>query len=834
MSRLLAAALILLVFTLPVTAQDRLDKNKAAVVDFEVDADLSAESVMLSERLVESLAALAGLEVIPRKTVWKAKVDAKEEKAKYFDKPDTAAKLGKSLGVGKVFVGHIAKTGMTYILVLRAVDVETGKFISEHRMEHSGTIVDALSLTDILALKVGGTYEGPVITTGSLAEGRVGLSYADKLTIALPKKDKEKIKDIEWSIVDGALPDGLKIDTNSIIGIPEKPGLFTFTVRAGLETPRLRGGVEKILQIKVKPAPLTLPDQKLPLGRLGHLYSIEPKPPTGTPPFKWKLLEGSLPRGIVFNTSTGKIEGVPRATGTYKIKVSITDSLEPPETTSGWLDIEVTPSMNIKTAALPTGYTGSEYKAQLNVENGLPPFKVEVSAASSGLELTGSDKGLQISGRVKPSALDCRVLVRVSDSTTPEPQTAKRNYNVRINSFHVAQVISGDSLELHDFRLDRGGVPVILALMNILGSKTSWLTFCRWSGLEWTILPVTVAAKHGHYRILPTPEGPAAVVGYTETGNPSEVAIKVYRPSDKEWLSETIAAGKFRFVKAHTKPDGKLVFAYERDNKLFKLEKIEGFWKEELLLEGVIELRDMLYSSSGKAFYIYLNESGAPMLLEKSMTYSRVSELPDHPRCAGVDIQGNLRIFSSSLGESVCYVQVDNSFKEAGRWGRPLGAGAVFSKRDSAAYSPVPLRGEFASTDDFEIFCVSPTYIFSSITFDKSELRSRVYHIGSPRLAVDSRGDVHTAFFAAGTERGKNKVLVYGHVAGKGEFRKIARAKSFVRLTSQRELTMPKKAPGLNAKSGSCSLDAEGSPFALIIIVLLVPILLIRRKHILR
>jgi hypothetical protein len=830
MYRLLVAALLILVIAAPAAGQG-VPAGKVAVVDFEADEKLLGDSVLLSRRLVRSLSVQRGCETVSREDVWKEMLKLGDEGAKYFEKPDAAAKLGNALGAGTVVTGRLDKAGATYVLIVRAVNVSTGKFVSEHREEHTGYITDALGLADILALKVTGSYDGPVITTDSFPEGRVGKPYAEKLAAAVPGKDKDKDKVIEWSVVDGALPDGLRVESDAITGTPEKPGVFRFTIRAGIETPRLRGGPEKILQIKVKPAPLTLPDMELPVGRLGHPYSVVPKPPTGTPPFTWEKLEGPLPPGVSFNTAAGRVEGKPRATGTFKIKVSVTDSLEPPETASGWLTLKVTPAMKITTTGLPEGYAGCEYRAQVGVENGLAPFEVEVLNGAGGLELKGLDKGLGIGGKVGQSATGSRVTVRVSDSTAPEPQVAEMSYMVKVKALCVAPVVSSELLELYDFGLDRGGAPMILAVTNVLGSGRPWVTLCRWSGKEWTILPVTAQIKGGYYRLLSTPEGPPAVIGCTETGNPPRVQLSVFTPSDREWVPQAVAAGRFHFLKARFDPDGGLVFAYERDRGLYTLKRDGGIWKEHPLLDGAIELTEFLYSPSGRAYFLYQDESGVPMLLEKSKTYSNTVKLPAYPHCAGIDPEGNLRVFSHCLGESVCYVRKKDTFEEAGRWKRPVAAGAVFSKRHLAAYSPPPARSGPQDAGEPAIYCISPAYIFGSITFDKEQANLSSWDAGSLRVAVDKRGNVHAAFIAAGAARSRKRVLVYGRIAARSEFRKIARAKSFVRLTGQRELSMPKRGPGINRKSGGCTLAMDGSPAPLAFAVLFLSVFLYRRRR---
>lgn len=74
---------------------------------------------------------------------------------------------------------------------------------------------------------------------------------------------------------------------------------------------------EKRLQIK---------EISLPPIEFGEQYNAQLEAMGGTPPYKWRVLSGQLPRGLQLEESTGKIFGTPQSAGNNPIVVVLTDS----------------------------------------------------------------------------------------------------------------------------------------------------------------------------------------------------------------------------------------------------------------------------------------------------------------------------------------------------------------------------------------------------------------------------------------------------------------------------------------------------------------------------
>jgi hypothetical protein len=130
---------------------------------------------------------------------------------------------------------------------------------------------------------------------------------------------------LSWSVVSGALPPGITL--NSVSGVLDGrarlPGSFAFTLSAtdskGRTTP-----VE--LGLSVAPR-LDLVTTRLRATRVGYSYAARIKTTGGVRPATLKILSGTLPIGLRLNQRTGVLSGRPRTAGVYRIKMGARDAV---------------------------------------------------------------------------------------------------------------------------------------------------------------------------------------------------------------------------------------------------------------------------------------------------------------------------------------------------------------------------------------------------------------------------------------------------------------------------------------------------------------------------
>jgi len=89
---------------------------------------------------------------------------------------------------------------------------------------------------------------------------------------------------------------------------------------------------DALVQLGVAPKPLAPPARKLlaitsrslPLGHLGRVYAARLQAVGGTAPYRWLRSGGSIAPGVRLTTS-GRLTGVPKRTGSYRLRAKVVD-----------------------------------------------------------------------------------------------------------------------------------------------------------------------------------------------------------------------------------------------------------------------------------------------------------------------------------------------------------------------------------------------------------------------------------------------------------------------------------------------------------------------------
>jgi Putative Ig domain len=181
-----------------------------------------------------------------------------------------------------------------------------------------------------------------------------------------------------WSVVSGALPAGVTLNSSSglISGTPTATGDFTFKVqvsdggRTDTETYTL-AVVEQLKLTATKTA-----------AEIGLAFELTPSATGGRPGYTWSL-EGALPAGLVFDAATGAITGKATAAGSFPLKLKVQDSLGLSQTAD--VSVVVTPRLLITKAPLKVATVGKLYRGRLVATGGVSPRRWNILGGKPGL-----------------------------------------------------------------------------------------------------------------------------------------------------------------------------------------------------------------------------------------------------------------------------------------------------------------------------------------------------------------------------------------------------------------------------------------------------------------
>jgi virginiamycin B lyase len=228
--------------------------------------------------------------------------------------------------------------------------ITTAGAISEYSLPMPNSFPSGLALGSDGALWFTESLDGPnkigrlalvpqlTLTCSFPGQAQLGFSYLVGCSGA------GGIPPYSYSIGTGMLPPGLTLNssTGAISGIPTTLGTFSFTIDiadSGSQT-----ATQQVDSFTVVLPFLTITTTALPNGTAGLPYSASVVARSGTAPYTWSLLEGTLPAGLTLSAS-GVIAGTPTAAGNFPFAVSVTDSSASSQPATQALSLYIAPPL---------------------------------------------------------------------------------------------------------------------------------------------------------------------------------------------------------------------------------------------------------------------------------------------------------------------------------------------------------------------------------------------------------------------------------------------------------------------------------------------------------
>jgi hypothetical protein len=221
-----------------------------------------------------------------------------------------------TLGTGTLFAGDI--------LALQSITLTTGANTSGKLLARNG----AVTLDTNNVNTCGALAACPIITVNpaTLPNGTLGTPYNAVVSAS------GGTAPFTFVVSNGALPTGLVLDPNTgaISGTPTVAAAFDFTITAIDANGCLGNRPYTIAIAAAGCAVITLSPTTLPAGTTGSPYSQAVLASGGAPPYTYAVTSGALPTGLVLNSVTGAITGLPVQNGLFTFTIRATDSASCP------------------------------------------------------------------------------------------------------------------------------------------------------------------------------------------------------------------------------------------------------------------------------------------------------------------------------------------------------------------------------------------------------------------------------------------------------------------------------------------------------------------------
>jgi len=185
-----------------------------------------------------------------------------------------------------------------------------------------------------------------------------------------------------------------------------------------------------------QPKPLHIETKSLPDAVVGTPYSAHLKATGGSSPYTWSVTNGSLPPGLILDSSSGLISGTPTNAGVYAFTATVTDKHGKSDSKSFTIVVNTgSMPLTITTTSLPTATEGALYSATIEATGGTTPYCWGVIGLPSGLSWTQVGDTLQINGTLASgTSADSpySVVVYVIDSSSPV-QSSSRTFSLVVS-----------------------------------------------------------------------------------------------------------------------------------------------------------------------------------------------------------------------------------------------------------------------------------------------------------------------------------------------------------------------------------------------------------------
>ncbi len=246
------------------------------------------------------------------------------------------------------------------------------------------SVTDSAAITPVAAnYSVTVTAPTVTVTTSQLVPGVQNVAYPATTLAATGGKGP-----YTWSAT--GLPAGLTLSSAGVlIGTPTTGGTSALTFTATDSSTPGVASTPAAISLNVLLSGMTIITPSLPKGAVGVPYTaIALQQQGGVGTITWS--SPALPAGLSLNAATGVLNGIPTAVATT-ITINATDSSASPQMASFIYNVNISPSVSVTTASLPSGSQSVTYPAlAMQAAGGTPPYTWTAAGLPLGMIMSSS------------------------------------------------------------------------------------------------------------------------------------------------------------------------------------------------------------------------------------------------------------------------------------------------------------------------------------------------------------------------------------------------------------------------------------------------------------
>jgi hypothetical protein len=276
------------------------------------------------------------------------------------------------------------------------------------------------------------------VLTQSLPDGRVAVPYS----LAFAIEGGFPPYQVALAATDADFGLTLLPSNRTLSGVPAKAGLFPLSLsvvdKSGQDL-----GTKLALRVHPPVVPVRVLSAPIATARAGHAFSLALSAVGGHPPYRWRIKDGQLPRGLSFDLNNGVVSGIPEAAGDDVIRVTAADAENIAASDDVAIRFEILTQkgmdkLHIVTETLPVLLAGQPTDFALACEGGEPPYEWQSEGVlPSGLRV---ERG-RVVGIPKDSGHHTLRIV-VSDSSGERADASFKLIVKRVAPFWIAALLA--------------------------------------------------------------------------------------------------------------------------------------------------------------------------------------------------------------------------------------------------------------------------------------------------------------------------------------------------------------------------------------------------------